>query len=643
VFAWTDEWWRGGQTVDDWAFGLVDAQRQTLKPALHAVSRVFAEAPFSEQDRANWPTVTVAICAYNAADTIGECLASVQRSTYPAAEILVINDGSRDGTGDIARQFPGVRVIDVPNGGLSAARNIALQQASGEIIAYTDADVRVDADWLTYLIQPFVNSKAAAAGGPNIVPADDPWMAQCVARSPGSPTHVLLNDQIAEHVPGCNMAFRRNVLLEIGGFNPIFARAGDDVDVCWRVQRQGYRIAFAPSALVWHRHRQSVRAYWKQQVGYGEGESWLMDRYPEKFAGDRPLWTGRIYSPIPFLRSLWPVHVHTGRWGTALFPSVYRKAVHPLAYLPHRFRWQVLSLMLLVFGGLALSVTSTVPGLILAVGGVTGVATTLIRCMSFASRSDLDRLPPIGFCPRRFNRLLYTLVIGFLHYLQPFARAAGRLRGESALGGWALRIPGRWTAPRSSFADFLTSVRLLLGFRHERRFWSESWLGADTLLSRITERMHDAQTFRAIEVDDGWHGDRDIRAGVPGIGAVDLRVLVEEHAGGRCLARVSVLLRIAALTSLSPFALIALAALGLLVARLPSVVELAIAATTMPVIFCLMAWHVSRTAGVLRRIVQEVAGDLGLFPMGSKRPRRNLGTHERAGVPLVTHEQQHES
>ena len=151
-----------------------------------------------------------------------------------------------------------MRVIDIPNGGLSAARNVGLAEATGEIVAYTDADTRVDRDWLTFLVQPFLTSDVVGSGGPNVVPADDPPMAQCIARAPGGPTHVLLDDRIAEHVPGCNMAFRRDALLAIGGFNPIYLRAGDDVDVCWRLQARGWKIGFASAALVWHHHRSSV-------------------------------------------------------------------------------------------------------------------------------------------------------------------------------------------------------------------------------------------------------------------------------------------------------------------------------------------------------------------------------------------------
>src|SRR5439155_1424720 len=142
-------------------------------------------------------------------------------------------------------------------------------------------------------------SDVVGAGGPNVVPPADPPIAQCIARAPGGPTHVLLDDRIAEHVPGCNMAFRRDALLAIDGFNPIYLRAGDDVDVCWRLQARGWKIGFAPAALVWHHHRTSVNTYWKQQIGYGEGDTWLMEHHPDKFLDSRKLWRGRIYSPLP--------------------------------------------------------------------------------------------------------------------------------------------------------------------------------------------------------------------------------------------------------------------------------------------------------------------------------------------------------
>ena len=225
------------------------------------------------------------------------------------------------------------------------------------------------------------------------MPADDPPIAQCVARAPGGPTHVLLDDRIAEHVPGCNMAFRRDALLAIGGFNPIYLRAGDDVDVCWRLQARGWRIGFSAAALVWHHHRASVNAYWRQQVGYGEGETWLMAHHPEKFLDGHMLWRGRIYSPLPFVRSLWGVKVNAGVWGTAAFPSVYRADVHPFAFMPHSIWWQIVSFAL-TLTGIGVVATGThqwAAGLLLG-SGLVGLAVTVAKNLAYAMRSDVASL-----------------------------------------------------------------------------------------------------------------------------------------------------------------------------------------------------------------------------------------------------------
>ncbi|HIF21112.1 MAG TPA: glycosyltransferase, partial [Gemmatimonadetes bacterium] len=91
AYSWTDEWWRGGQSVDDWAFGLVDKARHP-KPALAAVKQVFANAPFPSSDRTMWPKVSVVVCAHDAADTIDDCLTSLAGLTYPDMEVIVVND-----------------------------------------------------------------------------------------------------------------------------------------------------------------------------------------------------------------------------------------------------------------------------------------------------------------------------------------------------------------------------------------------------------------------------------------------------------------------------------------------------------------------------------------------------------------------
>ena len=112
-----------------------------------------------------------------------------------------------------------------------------------------------DADWLYYLIGTLVSGDYAGVGGPNVSPPARNWIQACVAAAPGGPSHVLLTDTIAEHVPGCNMAWYRWAFESVGGFDPEYHKAGDDVDFCWRVQQEGHNVAFSPTAIVWHYRR----------------------------------------------------------------------------------------------------------------------------------------------------------------------------------------------------------------------------------------------------------------------------------------------------------------------------------------------------------------------------------------------------
>src|ERR1700704_92514 len=168
VFAWTDEWFTGGHLIEDWAFGLVDAQRQP-KPAFHAVAGRYKGALPPPLPR--YPRVSVVVCAYNAERTMEACLASLETLAYPDYEVIVVNDGSKDRTLEISERFPFCRIISQPNKGLSVARNVGAEAATGEIVAYTDSDCVADPDWLTYLVARMETGNLTACGGPNFPPA----------------------------------------------------------------------------------------------------------------------------------------------------------------------------------------------------------------------------------------------------------------------------------------------------------------------------------------------------------------------------------------------------------------------------------------------------------------------------------------
>jgi len=623
AYAWTDEWWRGGETVEDWAFGLVDRNR-AAKPALAAVSRAFREAPFPEHVRATWPKVSVVVCAYNAADTIDDCLRSLADLTYPDFEVIVVNDGSRDGTGEIAKGhaelWPALSVIEIPNGGLSAARNVGLAHATGEIVAYTDADVRVDEDWLTYLVQPMVGTDLAGSGGPNVVPPDDPWVAQAVARAPGGPTQVLFDDRLAEHVPGCNMAFRREALLAIDGFNPVYLRAGDDVDVCWRLHGRGRKIGFAPSALVWHHHRSTVKAYWRQQVGYGEGETWLAAHHPEKFVNGQMLWHGHIYSHLPFVRSLTTRSVDTGVWGTAAFPSVYSTDTNPLQFLPHSPIWMVISTAAIAIGG-AVAVDGVELGLLGVFLGLAGWATTIGRCVRFALKSDLSGLKALEGRTLAQTHRRYRALIAWLHLLQPIARLRGQIRGMSlspqVTTSHVTRLP--WNMPVPTWRDAWSAVGFFRGEERERTFWSEAWISQTAVLSELVGVLRASRPTQLVDVGDGWHSDRDLRLTIGRWGWLNVKTLVEEHAKGRCLLRVSTRLRPSfvglarGVLFIALLAVIARVASGLSFRGGFSVVASVLGATVL--LMGRAAWQSARTSAVFDRALARVTHDARLLPI----------------------------
>ena len=296
IFSWTDEWYRAGGDVDDWQFGLTRRDRSS-KPALPAVSRALSELP--SRPAASSPRISVIVCTYNGSRSIRGCFESLLKLEYPNFQVIVVDDGSTDETTATALKY-GFRLIRTENLGLSNARNVGLNAATGDIVAYIDDDAYPDPHWLTYLSATFQSTNHAAVGGPNIPPPRDGLVADCVAGAPGGPAHVLLSDCEAEHIPGCNMAFRRVALQAIGGFDTQFRVAGDDVDVCWRIRDQGWTLGFSPAAQVWHHRRNSVRAYWKQQKGYGKAEALLRKKWPEKYNGvGHVTWAGRIYGNGP--------------------------------------------------------------------------------------------------------------------------------------------------------------------------------------------------------------------------------------------------------------------------------------------------------------------------------------------------------
>jgi GT2 family glycosyltransferase len=330
LYAWSDRWWNAGMEVTDWDFGLVDREGKP-KPALAAVTAAFAASSAPEN-----ASISVIVCTRNGRPRIAACLRALEKQSQPAREIIVVDDGSTDGTsGLVEREFPSVTLIRLEPCGLSAARNAGVEAATGEIVAFTDDDCEPDRDWLAGLAAAFAKGWDAV-GGPNLPPPPRDAVEAVVAAAPGAPSHVMLDDEEAEHLPGCNIALRRAAYFDIGGFDPVFTTAGDDVDFCWRLRDNGYRLGFAPTAFVWHHRRHSLRGYLRQQIGYGKAEALLIAKHPQRFTarGDAK-WDGFVYSGGP-VRAVEGSIIYHGAMGLASYQGVVDR-MQPLRPLDSRF------------------------------------------------------------------------------------------------------------------------------------------------------------------------------------------------------------------------------------------------------------------------------------------------------------------
>ncbi len=403
VFAFTDEWHTGGAEITDWAFGLTRCDRSP-KLAFDAVGRVFGEnlpPPLAAAPRA-----TVVVAAYNAASTLGECLSSIRELNYPDYETVVIDDGSTDSTSEIANQS-GVRTIRVEHKGLAAARNAGLDAASNEsaIIAFIDADARADRDWLYHLVETIKRRDAAAAAGPNFAPDPQSARAAAMAAAPGLPREVRAGDDRLAQLCGCNMAITRAALRKVGGFDPMFTSAGDDVDLSWRLAATGETLAYAPGAVVIHERRATLAAYLRQQRGYGTGEGLLFRKYPLRSADQdgmyaTPSWIGSLFGGA---------RVYYGEFGRGLFQTVY-SAGDSYADLPLTIQWIGWSLILLILGSV---------NRLLGVLGGGGIALSILAAAAGAVSAPM---------PREYSSAPVRIYLCIVNLLGPTVRSIARER-----------------------------------------------------------------------------------------------------------------------------------------------------------------------------------------------------------------------
>ncbi len=589
IFSYTDDWFTHGFPIEDWAFGIVAKERdergyRLTKPAYHVIQPLFQRAPQLADDKL--PMVSVIICSYNGASTVESCLRSMERLKYPEYEVVFVDDGSTDVTQEILKKFPWVRNIRQKNMGLSHARNVGMNAARGEVIIYTDSDCEADEDWLYYMCLALVRSTHAGMGGPNLIPDEGSWVADCVGLSPGGPTHVMINDREAEHVPGCNMAYYTRVAKEINGFDSQFRSAGDDVDFIWRLQHAGYTIGFAPSGQVWHYRRNTVKAYLKQQKGYGIAEALLKYKHPDHFNTlGASHWRGKIYGTDQIGVRMTGDVVYHGLFGTGLFQTIYRRPASMVAAMLMSIEWHLL------YGFIA----------------VLGLAFTPLLWVAFFMSLVAPVLAVIAARQQPMPKHKHWLtrpLIAFLHFRQPLTR--GWARYSVRLRAKVLNEEATGYRRKQELPFDPKDRRTLL-------YWSK-WYDRLTLLEKIAAEVRRAGWRMAI--DSGWanwdmeiYGSRYVK--------IRLTTATEHHHHVGMMTRVRVEL------AMSKFCLVLFLASCMLTGLLlmymwPFSRTALLIPLTWWAMYIVNRWSVSRPVFGLIDEVAEKAGFYPVFPRGAE-------------------------
>ena len=268
--------------------------------------------------------VLVIVLDWNGADDTLACLASLAAAGHPASDTLVIDNGSRRSVAPAVRErFPDVRCVELPvNLGYAGGNNVGLRVALEEAydFAYVlNNDTAVEPSFLRAALDAAADPRVAAVGG-KVVAFDDPqrlWMTYGTVDWRQSLIHLegwgardsgqYDSRRDVEWVPGCALLMRREALADVGLFDERFFAYHEDVDWCTRARARGWRVVFAPDAVVRHRGNRTLGgpAYTSPRKYLSARSTVLFARKHATRAQQLKLWTSIVVTlPFVFLRRL---------------------------------------------------------------------------------------------------------------------------------------------------------------------------------------------------------------------------------------------------------------------------------------------------------------------------------------------------
>lgn len=248
--------------------------------------------------RADGSLLTVAVCTYDRPTDLERCLAALRDLTVDVEVLVVDNNPATDRTRAVVERHPWVRYVREPRRGTAWARNRAVVEARSPLIAFVDDDVQVEPRWAEALLMAFDAHPGAGAVTGLVAPAELSTPAQVAFEAAGgfgrgyrqrrlqsASSHPRDSARAIYHIgamgTGANMAFRRERLISIGGFDPALGpgtptAGGEDHEVLCRLLTTGELIVYEPAAVVRHRHRRTMAELRKQRRADGIGSASML-------------------------------------------------------------------------------------------------------------------------------------------------------------------------------------------------------------------------------------------------------------------------------------------------------------------------------------------------------------------------------
>ena len=241
------------------------------------------------------PQISVVIPTYNAEKTVSRCLQALTNQTVAPSsyEIVVVDDGSADGTRAVVQAFDGVRLYAQDHAGPAVARNLGVAHARGTVVLFTDADCEPVADWIERMAAPLAG--ASHATDIEIVGAKGTYLTrqrEIVARfvqiEYEDKYDRMARDTYIDFVDTYAAGYRRDVFLANGGFDASFPVASvEDQEFSFRLAKQGYKMVFVPEARVYHwGHARDIVSYWRKKFRIGYWKVLVQKRHPDKLWRD---------------------------------------------------------------------------------------------------------------------------------------------------------------------------------------------------------------------------------------------------------------------------------------------------------------------------------------------------------------------